>query len=107
MKFIIYLFFLSAIFAQEDSLIVKKGAKISHILCDEKKLGTLNFIDKKDAKEKILKNGICPKLTNTQLSAVVAFVTSKTEKENLPTAIDVPKDAKCRVCGMYIAKYPK
>ncbi len=109
MKFItIYLFFLSTtIFAQESSIMVKKGAKIAHILCDEKKLKTSNFIDKKDAEEKILKNGICPKLTATQLSAVVAYATSKIEEENLPGAIDVPKDAKCRVCGMYVAKYPK
>ncbi len=104
---LIFIFSITFTFAQYNFMLVKKGEKIAHVLCDENKLKNIRFSDEKDALSKIPKSGICTKLSDSQLKAVAAFVTTKTPKEESYPTITVPKDAKCKICGMYVAKYPK
>ena len=101
----ILLFFLQL--AQSDSLLAKKGSKIAHILCDEKRLETLSFTDKTDIKNKISQSNICQKLTDSELNALIAFINTKQNPQDLPASIIVPEDAKCQICGMYVSKFPK
>ncbi len=110
-KFIlITLFFTGSLFANELSLakIVKlsnKGEKIVNTLCDSKKLpsaqGTIEELI-----EKIKTSKACPPLSKSKLEAVAYYVSNGSMKL-AGKHIDVPVDAKCPVCGMFVSKYPK
>ena len=104
------LFILGSLFANEQSLtkIVKlsnKGGKIVKILCDSSKLpsseGTIEQLT-----EKIKTSGACPSLSKSKLEAVAYYVSNGSMKLE-GKHIDVPGDAKCPVCGMFVNKYPK
>ncbi len=99
-----------SLFANELSLakIVKlsnKGEKIVKTLCDEKKLpsaqGTIE-----EVMQKIKTSGACPPLSKSKLEAVAYYV-SNGSMELAGKHINVPADAKCPVCGMFVSKYPK
>ncbi len=110
-KFIlITLFFTGSLFANELSLakIVKlsnKGEKIVNTLCDSKKLpsaqGTIEELI-----EKIKTSKACPPLSKSKLEAVAYYVSNGSMKL-AGKHIEVPTDAKCPVCGMFVSKYPK
>jgi len=99
-----------SLIAKEMSLakIVKlsqKGEKITKVFCDEDKLPTSNGTIEQLI-EKIKLTGACPKLSNAKLEAVAYFVSNGSMKLT-GGHISVPADAKCPVCGMFTAKYPK
>jgi len=107
---LITLFITGSLFANEQSLvkIVKlsnKGEKIVKTLCEAKKLpsseGTIEQL-----MEKIKTSGACPSLSRSKLEAVAYYVSNGSMKL-AGKHIDVPADAKCPVCGMYVSKYPK
>jgi len=107
---LITLFISGSLFANESSLakIVKlsnKGEKIVKTLCDSKKLpsaqGTIEQL-----MEKIKTSGVCPPLSKSKLEAVAYYVSNGSMKLT-GKHIEVPVKAKCPVCGMFIAKYPK
>ena len=82
----------------------KKGAMMYEKLCNSAKVP--EFHSYSQAKTYIVSNNICGKIKDKQAQAIAIFLV----KKNLPSnqkAIDVPKDAKCPVCGMFVAKYPK
>jgi len=104
------LFITGALFANELSLakIVKlsnKGEKIAKTLCDSTHLplsdGTI-----KELMEKIKTSGACPSLSKSKLEAVAYYVSNGSMKL-VGKHIDVPGNAKCPVCGMFVSKYPK
>jgi len=107
---LVFLFITGSLFANEQSLvkIVKlsnKGEKIVKTLCEAKKLpsseGTIEQL-----MEKIKTSGACSSLSRSKLEAVAYYVSNG----NMKLAgkhIDVPADAKCPVCGMFVSKYPK
>ncbi len=104
------LFITGSLFANELSLakIVKlsnKGEKIVKTLCDSKKLpsaqGTIEQL-----MEKIKTSKACPPLSKSKLEAVAYYVSNGSMKL-VGKHIDVPTKAKCPVCGMFVAKYPK
>ncbi len=104
------LFITGSLFANEISLakIVKlsnKGEKIANTLCNAKKLpsaqGTIEQL-----MEKIKTSGACPPLSKSKLEAVAYYVSNGSMKLS-GKHIDVPADAKCPVCGMFVSKYPK
>ena len=106
----ITLFITGSLFANEISLakIVKlsnKGEKIANTLCNAKKLpsaqGTIEQL-----MEKIKTSGACPPLSKSKLEAVAYYVSNGSMKLS-GKHIDVPADAKCPVCGMFVSKYPK
>jgi len=107
---LILLFITGSLFANEQSLakIVKlsnKGEKIVKTLCDSKKLpsaqGTIEQL-----MEKIKTSQACPSLSRSKLEAVAYYVSNGSMKL-AGKHIDVPADAKCPVCGMFVSKYPK
>ena len=104
------LFLTGSLFANDLSLakIVKlsnKGEKIVETLCDSKKLpsaqGTIEQL-----MEKIKTSKACPPLSKSKLEAVAYYVSNGSMKL-VGKHIDVPVKAKCPVCGMFVAKYPK
>jgi len=107
---LIFLFITGSLIANELSLakIVKlsnKGEKIVKTLCEAKKLpssqGTIEQLI-----EKIKTSGACPPLSKSKLDAVAYYVSNGSMKL-AGNHIDVPADAKCPVCGMFVSKYPK
>ncbi len=107
---LILLFTAGSLFANDMSLakIVKlsnKGEKIVKTLCDSKKLpsaqGTIEQL-----MEKIKTSKACPPLSKSKLEAVAYYVSNGSMKL-AGKHIDVPDNAKCPVCGMFVSKYPK
>jgi nitrous oxide reductase accessory protein NosL len=101
---------MGSLFANELSLvkIVKlsnKGEKIVKTLCDSKKLpssqGTIEQL-----MGKIKTSQACPPLSKSKLEAVAYYVSNGSMKLE-SKHIDVPAEAKCPVCGMFVSKYPK
>lgn len=82
-----------------------KGEKIATTLCDVSKLpkaeGTIEQL-----MGKIKASGACPTLSKSKLEAVAYYV-SNGSMQIKGEPIHVPKNAKCPVCGMFVAKYPK
>ena len=79
----------------------KRGKRVANILCDKKKLKEI-----KVSKEALLDSGVCKDMSSKNLKALMIYLKAKNKtasKEN----INIPKDAKCPVCGMFVAKYPK
>ncbi len=93
--------------ASSTMLLEKKGAKIASVMCDKEKLHTINFTTIEDAQKKIITQNLCSNLTKKQLLAVATFLSNKQTKTKAPQKITVPKDAKCPICGMFVAKFPK
>ena len=107
---LISLFVSGSLFANavSSAKIVKlsnKGEKIVKTLCDAKKLpsaqGTIEQL-----MEKINASGACPPLSQSKLKAVAYYVSNGSIKLQADR-IEVPENAKCPVCGMFVAKYPK
>ena len=110
-KFIFILTFItSTLLSNEISLakivkLSKKGEKITKTLCTTDKLpssqGTIEEII-----ENIKSSNACPPLSKSKLEAVAYYVSNG--NISLSTKhIVVPQNAKCPVCGMFVAKYPK
>lgn len=81
------------------------GEKIVQMLCEKSKLpkatGTLDALSLK-----VQKSEACGTL-NKEKSKAVAFYLLNGSLGADKGHIDVPKDAKCSVCGMFVHKYPK
>ncbi len=100
----------ASLFAKEVSAakLVKlssKGEKIVQTLCERKKLpaseGTIEELI-----QKIKASKACPPLSQNKLKAVAYYVSHGSVKVEAKH-IEVPSNAKCPVCGMFVSKYPK
>ncbi len=61
-----------------------------------------------EAKTYIADSGICGKLKDKQYQAIAIYLArAEGGSHKHSDVIEVPKDAKCPVCGMFVAKYPK
>lgn len=80
----------------------KKGEKIYSILCDKKEIELLSYTSKEELTKLIKTKNLCSNIDEKKLQNVVEFLTQKEIK-----TIKIPKDAKCPICGMFVAKYPK
>lgn len=82
-----------------------KGEKIAHTLCETDKLpaatGTIEQLI-----QKIKDSKACPGLSASKLEAVAYYVSNGSMRSS-GEHIQVPHKAKCPVCGMFVAKYPK
>lgn len=85
--------------------LTQKGEKIAKSLCEVDKLpsatGTIEQLI-----EKIKVSQACPPLSKRKLEAVAYYISNGSMKAH-KGHLHVPKDAKCPVCGMFVAKYPK
>jgi len=85
--------------------LTQKGEKIAKSLCDTDQLpeatGTIDQLI-----EKIRESQACPPLSADKLEAVAYYLSNGSMKD-LKGHLHVPENAKCPVCGMFVAKYPK
>ena len=91
--------------SKKRAMMSKKGQKVYEIMCDKEKISSLKYSGIGDLKAKILKDKLCKNIDPKKLQALSIFIATKTDSSN--KNIGVPKDAKCPVCGMFVAKYPK
>ena len=82
-----------------------KGKKIFETMCDTKLQKEFNSIG--EAKKYLIDNNSCQNLDNQMLQAVSIYLFDPTLAADKSKMIEVPEDAKCPVCGMFVAKYPK
>ena len=85
--------------------LTQKGEKIAKNLCKLDKLpSATGTIDQLIWKIKV--SQACPPLSPSQLEAVAYYISNGSMKAH-KGHLHVPKGAKCPVCGMFVAKYPK
>jgi len=94
--------------ANKYAKLLQKGEKIAHKLCDEKKLLQITALDKDSISKEIETLKPCTALNRRNQKALIYFLLSKKNDTNSTNkTINVPKDSKCPVCGMFVTKYPK
>ncbi len=90
-----------AMIAKKRTKMAQKGQKMLETLC-KGELGSFDNLAK--AKSFVVHSGQCGTPNDKQAQAMaIALVNAPTKKH----VIEVPRDAKCPVCGMFVAKYPK
>ena len=85
--------------------IAKKGKKIFETMCDGKLDKEFNSIG--ETKQYLIDNNICKNIDPQMLQAVSVYLFNPLYAADKSKMIEIPKDAKCPVCGMFVAKYPK
>jgi len=85
---------------------IKKGEKVAKNLCDTSKLSTITGSFEL-VSETLTKEKPCGALSAKNQKALAYYLASNQENNQTNNHIDVPKDAKCPVCGMFVHKYPK
>lgn len=86
----------------------RRGSKIYELVCKE--LDPNKFITITQIKSYIVNNDMCIKLNEDDLQdlALYLFEIKRFGEVNIfRSQIEVPKESKCPVCGMFVAKYPK
>ncbi len=91
--------------ADQLAKLATKGERIVTMLCDKSKLphasgSTISLM------EEISHSGACPPLSRSKRQAIALYLQHGTTKRT-GTPLDVPADAKCPVCGMFVGQYPK
>ena len=82
------------------------GEKIYKHQC--KKIDTTHFMSLEALKEAISKDGLCKKMSAKHLDAVSIYLWDHKEPVQMEKlSIDVTPEDRCRICGMYVYKYPK
>ena len=85
--------------------LAQKGKRIVLVLCEEQKLPKAKAT-LEETIEAITTSGACSPLSKAKLEAVAYYL--QHQNSQMPhTHLSVPQDAKCPVCGMFVAKYPK
>uniref|UniRef100_UPI004048B1A8 nitrous oxide reductase accessory protein NosL n=1 Tax=Aliarcobacter sp. TaxID=2321116 RepID=UPI004048B1A8 len=82
-----------------------KGKKIFETLCNTNQIKDFNSIG--EAKQYLIDNKVCKNLDPKKLQAVSIYLYNPMIANDKSAMIEVPKEAKCPVCGMFVAKYPK
>ncbi len=96
----------SMMIGKKQMKMAQKGKMIVEKMCDASKIKPAFFVA--EAKIQVMKSGACKNLNGKQLQAVGLYIANKGKVLSSDiVAIAVPKKAKCPVCGMFVAKYPK
>ena len=82
-----------------------KGKKIFESMCDVNQIKEFNSIG--EAKQYLIDNNTCKNLDSSMLQAVSTYLYNPLYAADKSKMINIPEDAKCPVCGMFVAKYPK
>ncbi len=85
--------------------IAKKGKKIFETMCEQKVEKEFNSIG--EAKQYLIDNNSCKNLDSQMLQAVSIYLYNPFLTADKSKMIAIPKEAKCPVCGMFVAKFPK
>ncbi len=83
------------------------GEKILNAKCNKKAVADLQYHFINELKAQIMSKSLCGKLNPKELQALALYVAKKKGGNGDMSGLNVPKDAKCPVCGMFVAKYPK
>lgn len=89
--------------------LVQKGEKVALKLCDESKLTQIKSKKLDVILKEIDSVNPCIALNKRNKEALAYFImagSSETDT-NVKGQMEVPKEVKCPVCGMFVAKYPK
>jgi len=96
-------------FEARDKRAMQRGQRIYERMCEE--IEPMEYNSFGEMKKTIQDLSLCGNLTETDLQNVSRYLWDvKMFDEDLLSAtkrIEVPEDAKCPVCGMFVAKYPK
>ena len=95
--------------AAKYAKLVQKGEVIAIKLCDEKKLSQIKSKTVVDIIQDINTVKPCLALNTRNKEALAYFLMAGTSKSlsSVKGQMQVPKEVKCPVCGMFVAKYPK
>ena len=110
MRVILFLFLLCGLLVANESSVkidrlVKKGEKVANTFCVDANLSTLT--GEVDAILELLSSSKpCGDLNSRNKKALAYYLAHQERNETL-SHIEVPSDAKCPVCGMFVNKYPK
>ncbi len=91
--------------SEKAAKLAQKGKRIISVLCDEKNLPEAKATVKETMKA-IKSSHACSPLSKVKLEAVAYYLQHQNIQADHMHLV-VPKDAKCPVCGMFVAKYPK
>ncbi|MCP5063200.1 MAG: nitrous oxide reductase [Ignavibacteriae bacterium] len=94
---------------QKEMKVYPKGKKLYGKLCN-KDIALPKFEFIADLKSHLKDSNVCKKLNEKELQMVALYlweVRSKDASTVSVVSIDVPKDVKCPVCGMFVYKYPR
>lgn len=112
--FLALLLFLKLAYAEEFSSskyakLVQKGEKVALKLCDETKLSQIKILNLPDIYQQLEQINPCITLNARNKEALAYFLLAGQSNalHSVKERIDVPKEVKCPVCGMFVAKYPK
>ncbi len=84
-------------------MMTQKGAKMYAALCDAKAV-LPEFHSIANAKSYITQHKLCGMIDDQKTQAIAIYLAAPKVAHK---ALDVPQEAKCPVCGMFVAKYPK
>lgn len=88
--------------------LVNKGEKVALKLCDADKLSQIKSKKLDHILQHIDKLKPCIRLNTRNKTALAYFILAgQSSLTPLKGQIEVPKEVKCPVCGMFVAKYPK
>ncbi len=89
--------------------LVQKGEKVALKLCDEAKLSQIKSKTVVDIIHDIDTVNPCVALNSRNKEALAYFLMAGSSEtvSNVKGQMQVPKEVKCPVCGMFVAKYPK
>jgi len=82
-----------------------KGKKIFDSMCGDEKMPEFSSIA--EAKSYLAAGGGCGDLTDGQYQALAIYLVKEYGSGTSSEVLVVPEKAKCPVCGMFVAKYPK
>lgn len=102
---------------KKEKMVYPKGKMIREKMC-AKTIDADNFETIADLKAEIKAKHLCKNLDEKQLQVVSVYLWDKerqhahvhnhqADTQRLGRAIEVPKTAKCPVCGMFVFKYPR
>ncbi|MCK9545669.1 MAG: nitrous oxide reductase accessory protein NosL [Sulfurospirillaceae bacterium] len=92
---------------RKEKMIYPKGKKLYEVKCQEIDPMEFNLIS--ELKAHITGKNLCKGLKGEEELQPIALYLWEVARfaHSSDRQIDVPKDAKCPVCGMFVAKYPK
>ena len=91
--------------AKKEKMMYPMGEKVYKTKCAP--VNSENFEQINALKAYIQDNGICGKINESQLQAVALYLWEVASNNGINAYISVPEDARCPVCAMFVAKYPK
>jgi copper chaperone NosL len=91
--------------ARKRAKMASKGQAIFEKMCEAGELPAFTTIA--EAKTYLHANELCQGLDDGQLQAVALYLILGAESGSVGQRLMVPADAKCPICGMFVAKYPK